>query len=107
MVITLFVNVTQIQAFNNEKKHSCVNEISHTKLQGERGGLVINASDSGSRGRGFEPYSHTKLQGERCGLAVNASDSGSRGRGFEPHSQWTGGGSEQFSAGVMGLVKTT
>ena len=25
--------------------------------QGERGGLVVNASDSGSRGRGFEPHS--------------------------------------------------
>ena len=24
---------------------------------GERGGLVVNASDSGSRGRGFEPHS--------------------------------------------------
>ena len=23
----------------------------------ERGGLVVNASDSGSRGRGFEPHS--------------------------------------------------
>ena len=27
------------------------------KLLGERGGLVVNASDSGSRGRGFEPHS--------------------------------------------------
>ena len=26
-------------------------------LSGERGGLVVNASDSGSRGRGFEPHS--------------------------------------------------
>ena len=26
-------------------------------LIGERGGLVVNASDSGSRGRGFEPHS--------------------------------------------------
>ena len=25
--------------------------------EGERGGLVVNASDSGSRGRGFEPHS--------------------------------------------------
>ena len=24
---------------------------------GERGGLVVNAADSGSRGRGFEPHS--------------------------------------------------
>ena len=24
---------------------------------GERGGLVVNASDTGSRGRGFEPHS--------------------------------------------------
>ena len=28
-----------------------------TELLGERGGLVLNASDSGSRGRGFEPHS--------------------------------------------------
>ena len=27
--------------------------------------------------------------GERCGLVVNASDSGSRGWGFEPHSGQT------------------
>ena len=27
-----------------------------TKLGGERGGLVVNASDSGPRGRGFEPH---------------------------------------------------
>ena len=27
------------------------------KVQGERGGLMVNASDSGSRGRGFEPHS--------------------------------------------------
>ena len=26
-------------------------------LKGERGGLVVNASDSGSRGQGFEPHS--------------------------------------------------
>ena len=26
-------------------------------MLGERGGLVVNASDSGSRGRGFEPHS--------------------------------------------------
>ena len=26
-------------------------------LSGERGDLVVNASDSGSRGRGFEPHS--------------------------------------------------
>ena len=26
-------------------------------LIGERGGLVVNTSDSGSRGRGFEPHS--------------------------------------------------
>ena len=26
-------------------------------LNGERGGLVVSASDSGSRGRGFEPHS--------------------------------------------------
>ena len=31
-------------------------EQSHLVL-GERGGLVVNASDSGSRGRGFEPHS--------------------------------------------------
>ena len=29
---------------------------------GERGGLVINASDSGSRGRGFEPHSGCVLE---------------------------------------------
>ena len=29
---------------------------SHLK-EGERAGLVVNASDSGSRGRGFEPQS--------------------------------------------------
>ena len=29
--------------------------VSHCCL--ERGGLVVNASDSGSRGRGFEPHS--------------------------------------------------
>ena len=29
------------------------------------------------------------LLGERVGLVVNASDSGSRGRGFEPHSGQT------------------
>ena len=29
----------------------------HTIRPGERGGLVVNASDSGSRGRGFEPHS--------------------------------------------------
>ena len=28
-----------------------------TYFKGERGGLVVNASDSGSRGRGFEPHS--------------------------------------------------
>ena len=28
-----------------------------TFSQGERGGLVVNASDSGSRGSGFEPQS--------------------------------------------------
>ena len=27
------------------------------KSTGERGGLVVNASDSGYRGRGFEPHS--------------------------------------------------
>ena len=27
------------------------------RAYGERGGLVVNASDSGSRGRGFEPHS--------------------------------------------------
>ena len=27
------------------------------KMNGERGGLVVNASDSGSRGQGFEPHS--------------------------------------------------
>ena len=26
-------------------------------MSGERGGLVVNASDSGSRGQGFEPHS--------------------------------------------------
>ena len=26
-------------------------------IKGERGGLVVNGSDSGSRGRGFEPHS--------------------------------------------------
>ena len=30
---------------------------------GERGGLVVNASDSGSRGRGFEPHSGVLEQG--------------------------------------------
>ena len=29
----------------------------HTSFWGERGGLVVNFSDSGSRGRGFEPHS--------------------------------------------------
>ena len=29
----------------------------NTSVQGERGGLVVNDSDSGSRGRGFEPHS--------------------------------------------------
>ena len=28
-----------------------------TSVGGERGGLVVNASDSGSRGRGFESHS--------------------------------------------------
>ena len=28
-----------------------------TESAGESGGLVVNASDSGSRGRGFEPHS--------------------------------------------------
>ena len=28
----------------------------NTLVNGERGGLVVNASDSGSRGRGFEPH---------------------------------------------------
>ena len=28
-----------------------------SEIVGERGGLVVNASDSGSRGRGFEPHS--------------------------------------------------
>ena len=28
-----------------------------TVFLGELGGLVVNASDSGSRGRGFEPHS--------------------------------------------------
>ena len=31
--------------------HTC------TAALGERGGLVVNASDSGFRGRGFEPHS--------------------------------------------------
>ena len=31
--------------------------IFHAELWWERGGLVVNASDSGSRGRGFEPHS--------------------------------------------------
>ena len=31
--------------------------ICHLNAYGERGGLVVNALDSGSRGRGFEPYS--------------------------------------------------
>ena len=31
----------------------------------------------------------THNDGERSGLVVNASDSGSRGRGFEPHSDQT------------------
>ena len=30
---------------------------SATNRPRERGGLVVNASDSGSRGRGFEPHS--------------------------------------------------
>ena len=34
-------------------QHSVV----HLIHAGERGGLVVNASDSGSRGRGFEPHS--------------------------------------------------
>ena len=33
-----------------------VKQISY-EVAGERGGLVVNASDSGSRGRGFEPRS--------------------------------------------------
>ena len=32
---------------------------------------------------------HILALGERSGLVVNASDSGSRGRGFEPHSGQT------------------
>ena len=35
------------------------------------------------------PFLHTSRRGERGGLVVNASDSGSRGRGFEPHSSQT------------------
>ena len=30
---------------------------SQTKFCGEHGGLVVNASDSGSRGPGFKPHS--------------------------------------------------
>ena len=33
------------------------NDVELLKLLGERGGLVVNASDFGSRGRGFEPHS--------------------------------------------------
>ena len=33
------------------------NDSPNTSLPRERGGLVVNASDSGSRGRGFEPHS--------------------------------------------------
>ena len=36
--------------------HACV-IIENRTIMGERGGLVVNASDSGSRGRGFEPHS--------------------------------------------------
>ena len=31
--------------------------IQYNTNKGERGGLMVNASDSGSRGRGFEPHS--------------------------------------------------
>ena len=62
-------------------------------FKGEHGGLVINASDYGSRGREFEPHSGVYMslifKGGRDGLVVNALDSGSRGRGFEPHSGQT------------------
>ena len=31
--------------------------VQHINLLGERAGLVVNDSDSGSKGRGFEPHS--------------------------------------------------
>ena len=41
-----------------ENEWSEFNQILYTHFHsGERGGLVVNASDSGSRGRGFEPHS--------------------------------------------------
>ena len=35
--------------------------MSRLKVNRERGGLVVNTSDSGSRGRGFEPHSGRRV----------------------------------------------
>ena len=44
-------------AFHEQLPQLCLlSEVTSDAL-GERGGLVVNASDSGSRGRGFEPHS--------------------------------------------------
>ena len=36
---------------------SIISLVSLPEISGERGGLAVNSSDSGSRGRGFEPHS--------------------------------------------------
>ena len=53
--IYLFINLCAT-VFIYVYKCTCCDIIVSLEQVGERGGLVVNASDSGSRGRGFEPH---------------------------------------------------
>ena len=45
------------QAHFNDNKYFAIYFYFILNISGERGGLVVNASDSISRGQGFEPHS--------------------------------------------------
>ena len=51
-----YVSFGEVSRMQDYFKSILVVEWLHFR-KGERGGLVVNVSDSGSRGRGFEPHS--------------------------------------------------
>ena len=54
---TLFIYTCHFETCVHFLQKNCKNIHAPLIIEGEGSGLVVNASDSGSRGRGFQPHS--------------------------------------------------
>ena len=55
--VSIMSSITENYRFYSRENLRYITYACYRNVNGERGGLVVNASDSGSRGRGFEAHS--------------------------------------------------